>query len=139
MRIKLFSLIIALLFQDISSAALADQYSRQVWRGSMSQSKPMSWSGKMELYIKFDPEADFPQDIEGVVTWPDLGMARTSISGKLTQSGQISFSEIKCLEGACDKVVLGGTYQGRVNGSKMYGSAQGPFGLQGEFKLSRVD
>ena len=100
----------------------------------------MAWSGAMELYIKYDPEDDFPQKLEGVVTWPDLGHARTSISGDLRADGSLNFNEVSCIEGDCSKIVLGGSYAARIKGSgeQVSGTANGPYNLRGKFELRRA-
>lgn len=94
----------------------------------------------MELYLKLDPEASFPQPLEGVITWPTLGKARTAIEGTLSSAGELRFTETRCLSGACDKVVLGGEYRAKIDKAAKHvkGSAAGPFGLSAHFELNRT-
>jgi hypothetical protein len=121
----------------LSTLAQADNLTRGLWRGQMSQKSPMPWKCPMELYLRFDEEDSFPAKITGVITWETLGKARTSIEGQMLQNGTISFTETACLSGDCSKVVLGGTYRGTIRGEHLSGKATGLFGLQGDFELTK--
>lgn len=99
----------------------------------------MAWEGPFELYLRFDPEESYPQKIQGVITWPHLGGARTRVSGTRNENS-IVFVEDKCLQNDCSALVLGGTYAGKYssNQSVIEGSAKlGSLGLLGTFTLRR--
>ena len=121
------------------AAAVAQNESRVLFRGTFTQTSPLPWSGAMEIYLKYDPEADGPQNGVGVITWRDLGSARTRLEGKLVGT-ELSFSETGCSESSCSQVVLGGIYEGKFNSTFdiLSGSAAGRTLLQGHFTLRRV-
>lgn len=120
------------------SPAQADTLSRYIWTGTFTQTSPMPWTGSMELYLRFDPEGEYPQPVQGIITWPDLGNARTRVEGSFKSETELEFHEVECLEGGCDKVVLGGAYTAVVDSQlrAMTGSATGSNALHGTFSIS---
>ncbi|MCB0346395.1 MAG: hypothetical protein KDD66_14845 [Bdellovibrionales bacterium] len=93
----------------------------------------------MELYIRFEPEGDLPQPIEGVLSWTGLG-TRTKIVGSMTERG-INFREAECLAGNCGKIVLGGNYQASFSKNRTHLSGKAVLksrGLSGSFELKKT-
>ncbi len=99
----------------------------------------MPWKGPVEVYLRFDEDAEPPQPLTGVMTWPTLGDAKTQISGKILSTVAMQFREDRCLTEDCSKLVLGGTYSAQTDKLRtiMTGQAVGPFGLKGRFRLER--
>ena len=113
--------------------------SREIWQGTFRQSGLVSWQGQMELYIRYDEEAEYPQEVTGMITWIDLGNVRTRIRGKRDAS-RLVFVEESCLADNCGGIVLGGkyagTYQNQQNSLTGQAQHQG-IGLMGSFNLDR--
>ena len=115
--------------------------SKEIWRGKFYQEGLMKWEGKMELYIRYDPEESYPQKVTGLIMWPGLGKSKTEISGTRTRS-TIEFTEDKCLGSNCGMNVLGGRYEAEFNrsGTVLEGTAElGGLGLTGKYKLKKVN
>ena len=113
---------------------------RELWRGTFEQESPMPWSGTMELFIRYSPGEDFPQRIEGVLTWGGLGQARTRVIGQRSET-VLHFKETDCLESNCSFVVLGGVYRGEFSDDYQEFSGKAKHsraGLRGNFSLRRV-
>lgn len=119
--------------------AKADDYEREYWRGTFEQTEPIEWSGRMELYLRFAVEEPFPQRLEGILSWPELGAAKTRVTG-VRNDGGLEFREVECVAGNSRKVVLGGEYLGEYSRSsqRLEGRAQAG-GMRGRFSLRRVE
>lgn len=136
-RVAVFALFF-LIVTGVAAVVRADNLTRELWRGEMTQTSPMPWKGPMEFYLRFDEEDSNPAKISGIITWSSLGQARTMIKGEMSVGGTINFSETSCLSGDCSKVILNGSYQAKIAGDHMAGEATGLFGLKGEFSLNRI-
>lgn len=109
---------------------------RELWVGPFNQDSPLKWSGRMELFIRYQ-STEGP--ISGIITWPGLNGSRSEISGNRTGK-TIQFTELKCLEN-CGQAIMGGTYSGTFDDQyrKLDGSSiLRKFGLKGTFKLERL-
>lgn len=149
MKSHLFNktLILLIIFCGIFNYSLvsADSLIRELWRGEFEQSQPLQWKGKMELYIKYAGGEEAPYDFIGVLTWPELGNARSHIVGTKTNS-KIKFVEVECFSGDCTKIFSGGTYEGvfKNNQSEIQGESSlqvvkdGAISFSGRFSLKRV-
>lgn len=112
---------------------------RELWRGEFRQKTPLPWTGKMELFLRYRTSEDYPRAVDGTITWPALGGARTRVSGLMSDSG-IQFFETGCVNKRCSQIILGGEYDGSFNElrSLLIGEATGKFGLGGSFRLERI-
>lgn len=112
--------------------------SRQIWKGEFEQTSPLPWKGPIELYLRYDSEAEAPQRVDGILTWPSLGNARVKIEGERSGDGSIRFIETACLAGDCTKVVLGGRHHLIPERSQaaLRGTADGRFGLKGSYRVT---
>lgn len=99
----------------------------------------MEWTGPMELYLRYESEMRPPQEVDGVLTWPTLGMARVKVVGIRNADGSMELQETECLDGDCSQVVIGGKHSLKIEKSSMNfkGKAKGKFGLQGEYTLEQ--
>ncbi len=125
----------------ITSDVTADSATevRELWLGEFVQMSGVTWTGQMELYLRYDASLRPPQPFDGIITWPGLGGARTKVSGK-RDGKTISFIETKCVEN-CGQVVAGGKYNGKFN--DLYDTVTGTathsmHNLRARFKLKRV-
>jgi len=131
------ALILLVICTSSAQAEERSHYTRELWSGTFTQHGMVEWEGPMELYIRYDDDASLPQPFEGVITWKKLGNTRTRVSG-MRGKDSVSFTELDCLAGDCTKVMLGGSYQGKVRGARLEGKAQLPLvGLIGKFKLRK--
>lgn len=111
--------------------------SRQLWKGTFHQTAPIPWDGPLELYLRYESEARPPQRVDGVLTWPTLGMARVKVVGERQADGSYELRETECLDGDCSQVVLGGRHHLTEikNKFQLSGRAEGQMGLQGNYVL----
>ena len=132
--------VLALILTPSLVAAQQAREVRELWVGIFEQLAPLSWQGRMELYIRYKSGDAYPQSVRGLITWPELGAARVEISGE-KQQDSITFREGNCIAGDCGRIVLGGRYRGNFDAtySILTGNAElSRFSLQGRFRLKRV-
>jgi len=114
-------------------------FDRELWKGEMKQTSPMSWNGPFELFLRYDSEATPPQPLDGLTIWPTLGQAKIKVRGTWKNDGLFEFEETECVSGECSKVVVGGKYKASVDAKRevITGDAVGPMGLKGQFSARR--
>ena len=116
---------------------------RQFWVGTFQQTVPVSWSGPIELYIRYESFADSPQPIDGVLSWPSIGDTKVRIEGKRFPDGSLEFEEKECVEGDCGRFALGGTHHLRFEKRRilLFGQTGGKLGLgkKGKYVLHLRD
>ena len=112
---------------------------RELWKGEMTQTSPMKWSGPFELFLRYDSESSPPQALDGLTIWPTLGEAKVKIEGTWKSDNDFEFKETRCVSGDCSQVIVGGSYQASIDSKKQIisGTAVGPMGLKGIFSAKR--
>lgn len=134
-----FFIIVLCLLYPLRADAQAS-IARELWRGEFRQTSPLPWTGKMELFFRYDAAENFPQNLEGIISWPGLKKAKTKIQGIKTEKS-IRFKEVACLGPDCSQVVLGGVYEAIFQDfhTEIVGKASLPaLALKGDFTLKRV-
>lgn len=113
---------------------------RELWVGQFTQSGSPSWTGPMQLYIRYDASASPPQRLTGMIIWKTLGGSKVQIEGTRSDDS-IRFKETNCISGNCDQLIVGGEYSARydIGHSTLHGTARHEkHSLSGAFSLHRL-
>ena len=113
---------------------------QEAFFGTFRQQSPMAWEGEMLVILCVPSSESYPQPLQGLVAWPDLGGARTEIVGT-RHKDRIEFTETRCIKTSCSRLLLGGVHRGSFNSSRsrLSGTAtHSSFGLRARYDLKQV-